>query len=215
MRLFATVFTIFLGIAIASHAQEETVKAELASGGSKNNFAEEIDPFTAEHITDMTDGNDSSGFIHTSLFGDDFPSQISGVQKRFDFDVSKFSTISKLVFVWKGRYEWSAEVDNPLSTIWLGHVGPPYTLLKIEFGSTSDPTLRDGSIAFTGTDLAYILHDGLASVWVSSGFGTTNSTLWRFISIETVEVSAEITGTLAPTSVESTPWSTVKRLYQD
>ena len=183
----------------------------LIGGGAGNSWADSLTVFTVDDIDRMTDGDNTTGFTHTSLFGADVPHYISGVQERFDFDVSRFASISEIVFTWTGRHQWNSEVLNPFPSLRLGP-DPPIPLLRIEFGSTTDATIRSGSLTLTGANLTRSLRPGLASIWVSTDFGSSTSTQWQFISIETLEVTATLTG--EPIAVNSTSWGAIKNLYR-
>ena len=88
--------TVLALLFLAGQTTAATISVPLIGQGSKNNFAASLTPFTGAAIAAMTDSSNATGFTHNSFFGDDISTQISGVQKRFDFDVSGISNISNI-----------------------------------------------------------------------------------------------------------------------
>jgi hypothetical protein len=207
---------VFVLVLLSTFLRRDTACAQseplvLIGGGAANTWVDSLTVFTVDDIERMTDGDSTTGFTHTSLFGADVPHYISGVQERFDFDVSRFASISQIVFTWTGTHQWNSGVLNPFPSLRLGPQ-PTIPLLRIDFGSTTDATIRSGSLALAGANLTRSLRPGLASIWVSTDFGSSTSPEWQFISVETLEVTATLTG--VPIAVNSISWGAIKSLYR-
>ena len=149
-------------------------------------------PFTDADVSQMSDGNATTGFIFTSNAGDfsSAPYSVVGFGLRFDFDISMYSSIQQIDFTWTGKYTW--EGGNGFPSLRYG----PNSSMPVDtesFGTTFTPdnlvhtvtvSFTEGSTGFD--NLANVLYGDRASYWVATdlGFSTAGSTL-SYISIET------------------------------
>jgi len=161
-------------------------------------------PFSDSDIALMSDGDNSTGLSFTSNAGD-FSSQsfsVVGFGKAFNFDVSGYQDIERIDFTWTGKYAWDG-LNSPLLRF-----GPstPEIAAQESFGTSSAPDnlTHTVNVSFfsdsTGFDsLSRILQGDNAQIWVSTNIGhsTSQSTI-TFVTMETLEVSANIVGTVVP-----------------
>tara|TARA_R110001583_G_C5658579_1_gene409439 strand:+ start:609 stop:1298 length:690 start_codon:yes stop_codon:yes gene_type:complete len=178
------------------------IVAPLVGGSSQNhNPSSPTTLFTSLEIAAMSDGSTTTGFTRTSNFGDDGISQIFGIQKKFQFDVSAFTTVTQLNVTWTGTSEWTAGVEHNRSDLRLG--SSPFTSTVTTFtgfgniAHQSTGNIVSGTGVFTGSNLSSILTGSVATVFLSAEFGTTNFGDLTFINVETLDIVAETTGTRA------------------
>ena len=161
-------------------------------------------PFSQQDLSLMTDNNTSTGFKFTSNAGDYSSASYSvvGFGKRYDFDISGYSSIEQIDFTWSGRYTWGGN-SNP--NLRFGP-DPSMPIILGIFGTALAPDnlVHTFTVSFTknatGFDsLANVLHGDTASYWAYTdlGYSTSGSTI-TFASVETLEVGANVIGTVVP-----------------
>jgi len=105
-RLLQLVVVMMMVFGVVSQAFPITIGASLVGGGSRTAIESGsfslLSSFTASEIGLMSDSSNSTGFTRTSNLGENTPNLTGGVQKRFDFDISQFSTIDEITFGWTG-----------------------------------------------------------------------------------------------------------------
>lgn len=161
-------------------------------------------PFSSQDLLAITDGDINTGITFTSHTGE-FSSQpysVVGFENQFDFDVSQYSSIERIDFTWSGTYTWDganqpalrfgADSSMPIATENFGTYFTPDGLVH-----TVTISFYANSAGFNALD--YILNGDIASIKASTdlGFSTSESTI-TYASMQTLEVSANIVGTMVP-----------------
>jgi hypothetical protein len=163
-------------------------------------------PFSAGDIAALSDGNPATAYTFSSSQGQysSNPASLTGFGIRFDFDISQFSQVSSLDFTWTGLLTWTGA--NPFSDVRIGY-DPTAPQISLGFGTPSTPTglVETGTVNFNATsedfhyDISQVIHGNVASIWVATGVGFTDSGVpLDHLTLTTYDVSADATGTLSP-----------------
>lgn len=167
---------------------------------------------TTIELSSISDGNINTGFVFMSSQGtySSDPDTVIGFGIRYDFDVSAYQSIDNIKFTWTGLMSWTG---NTFSDVWLGAESyMPQARLVFGESNSPDNIVRTGVINFYPEtsnfyyDLNYVLHDGIASFWAHTGLAISCTNCVDNLYIQTLDVSADVTGTLRPVPVPSALW---------
>lgn len=162
-------------------------------------------PFSSNDILSMTDGDLSTGFVFSSSLGEysSNPAQVIGFKLRFDFDVSAYRDISEISFTWTGKYYWDG---NTFNEAYFGNDIQTPTTTRVYFGPdshTPDGEVRTVTINYSvdgifNHTVADVQNGDMASFWVYPGLGISCDYCVNSITVETLEVSANLVGSPVP-----------------
>lgn len=160
-------------------------------------------PGTAADLAALTDADTSTAYTFTSHAGEFYPNATVGFITRFDFDVSDYESIDRIDFTWTGLLTWTGAAAPFLR---VGHVTGNQIVVTPEFlifGTFYEPDFIAKTAVrsyIAGSDdfgITKVVHDGVASIWVETDEAFTMAALDN-LSIATLEVAADVTGTEAP-----------------
>ena len=161
--------------------------------------------FSGADISSMTDGDLSTGFVFSSSLGEysSNPAQVIGFKLRFDFDVSAYRDISEISFTWTGKYYWDG---NTFNEAYFGNDVQTPTTTRVYFGPdsrTPDGQVRTVTINYSvdgifNHTVADVQNGNIASFWVYPGLGISCDYCVNSITMETLEVSANLVGSPVP-----------------
>jgi len=169
-------------------------------------------PFSSSQIAAMTDNNTSTGFNFSSSLGEysSNPNQVIGFGLRFDFDISEYTNISEASFTWTGKFNWDGNTFPDL------RFGAESSMVqtRVAFGSSSNsPDGQSQTVTinfFEGggtprfSNITDVLDGNLLSFWVTTDLGISCDNCVNSITMETLEVSANIEG--SPVPVPAAVW---------
>ena len=183
----------------------------LVSGNTMSRF-DGTTSFSPGDVTAASDGNLATGFSFTRSFGDPNSQgcrsagwKLCGFDQTYEFDISGLSSIQSILFTWSGRYTWVGDLQ-----IFDLRIAPQRSLATAQiggFGSDSTPnnSIQTGSLfVFAGaTDFRENLRDslvnpGLAQFNIETNFGETILLTPSSLTLETLEVTADVQGTPVP-----------------
>jgi len=173
-------------------ADEPPGAVKLVDAGRQKCCFLEFVPLTNAERDLISDGNTATEFTFTSLRGEPIPGQTLGISEVFTFDVSKYSSITDITFTWTGTYEWTAGLINPFPTMRIG-VQPVSDYINIygfDSHELSTGNVVTGTRTFTGTSITDMTSGGLASVWITTEFGSAEHL--DFVRVGTREVTATV-----------------------
>jgi hypothetical protein len=162
--------------------------------------------FSSSQIEAMTDNNTSTGFAFSSSLGEysSNPNQVIGFGLRFDFDVSGYTNITEASFTWTGKFNWDG---NTFPNLRFG-AESSMVQTRMPFGSSSNSpdgqsqtatiNFFEGGGAPRFSNLTDVLNGNLLSFWVTTDLGISCDNCVNSITMETLEVSANIEASPVP-----------------
>jgi len=164
-------------------------------------------PLTAADVANLSDGDLATGYRFSSSPGQysSNAGSTAGFSVNFDFDVSQYESIDRIDFSWTGNYFWTG-INTP--NLWFG--SDPGTATDV-FGSPNDPgtTLTHttsfirGSTGFDNVDS--VLHGNVASLFLNTELLFSSNGNLGLVTLDTFEISADVTGRLRDTPPVSVP----------
>jgi len=164
-------------------------------------------PFTAADIANLSDGDITTGYRFSSSPGQysSSPDSTVGFSLNFDFDVSQYESIDRIDFTWTGNYFWDGA---NFADIWFGS-SPGWIAGELTLPNdpnalfTRTTSFVRGSTGFNDVDL--VLHGDVASLFVTTELGFTTRRTLELVTLDTFEISANVTGVLRNSPPVSVP----------
>jgi len=161
------------------------------------------EPFTATDIASLSDGDLTTGYRFTSSVGQysGSPDSTAGFSLNFDFDISQYASIDRIDFTWTGNYFWDGA---NFADLWFGS-SPGWIAGELTLPNdpnalfTRTTTFIRGSTGYNNVDP--LLHGDVARLFVTTELGYTTRRTLELVTLDTFEISADVTGTLRDTPV--------------
>jgi len=146
----------------------------------------------------ITDGDLETGWAFLSYRDEDEAGYTYGVWTHLFFDCSAFYSVETVKLAWTGSHYWvNAHWPNPCSRLLFSAYAPSSGggwAHEIEYASPCTGSATSASVLFGEETVS----NGIADIWVFTDLVWTTDSAVDWLSIYTIEASAEVTGTPIP-----------------